>query len=99
MRRGFAARGRLKMAATFVSKSAEIRARLNHPIIDSDGHTVEVGPLFFDYLKAVAGAQIGERYSAAMASTFSDPRWKTFSPAERREYRNLRPTWWAIPAR
>lgn len=87
------------MATAFVSKSAEIRARLNHPIIDSDGHTVEVGPLFFDYLRAVGGAQIAERYTAAMTSTFSDPRWKTFSQAERREYRNLRPTWWAIPAR
>ena len=45
------------------SKSAEIRARLNHPIIDSDGHTVEVGPLFFDYLKAVGGAKVADALS------------------------------------
>jgi hypothetical protein len=29
------------MASTQVSKSATIRAQVNHPIIDSDGHLVE----------------------------------------------------------
>ena len=28
------------------SKSAKVRARLNHPIIDTDGHTVELTPCF-----------------------------------------------------
>ena len=31
------------------SKSARVRAKLNHPIIDTDGHTVEFTPVFFDY--------------------------------------------------
>src|SRR5271166_5021714 len=72
------------------SKSAEIRARLNHPIIDSDGHTVEVGPLFFDYMKAVGGAKIADRYQTAMLDTFSDPLWRTRTMDERRERRTLR---------
>ncbi len=38
------------------SRSAEIRARLNHPIIDSDGHTVEFLPAFLDVLKEVGGS-------------------------------------------
>ncbi len=87
------------MATASRSKSAEIRARLNHPIIDSDGHTVEVGPLFFDYLKAVGGAKLAERYQSAMLDTFSDPLWRTRTMDERRERRTLRPTWWAVPAR
>jgi hypothetical protein len=29
------------------SKSAAIRARLSHPIIDSDGHTAEFEPALF----------------------------------------------------
>ena len=33
------------------SKSAKVRAQLNHPIIDTDGHTVEFTPVFFDYIK------------------------------------------------
>jgi hypothetical protein len=37
------------------SKSAAVRARLNHPVIDSDGHTVEFEPAFLDYLRQTGG--------------------------------------------
>ena len=86
------------MKATGQSKSQLIRARLNHPIIDSDGHTFELAPLFFDYLKSVAGTKVAERLSDRILDTFADPLWSRFSVEERRERRNLRPTWWAIPA-
>ena len=43
------------------SKSAKVRAQLNHPIIDTDGHTVEFTPVFFDYIKEVGGATMIER--------------------------------------
>jgi len=81
------------------SRSQQIRARLNHPIIDSDGHTFELPSVFLDYLKTVAGPKAVERFQTAYFDTFADPRWSKFSVAERRERRNLRPTWWAIPAR
>lgn len=32
------------MTATHTSRSRAVRARLNHPVIDSDGHTVEFEP-------------------------------------------------------
>src|SRR5579883_2476141 len=41
-----------------ISKSAAIRARLNHPIIDSDGHTAEFEPALFDYLREVGGSRM-----------------------------------------
>jgi hypothetical protein len=44
------------------SRSAEIRARLNHPIIDSDGHTVEFLPAFLDVLKEVGGSKVADNY-------------------------------------
>ncbi|HTT75826.1 MAG TPA: amidohydrolase family protein, partial [Candidatus Binataceae bacterium] len=87
------------MSSGHVSKSAAIRARLKHPLIDSDGHQMEMGPLFQDYLKAVAGAAVAERYRTSFVGTFMDPRWSEFSPAERHERRSLRPTWWGCPAR
>jgi hypothetical protein len=37
------------------SKSAAVRARLNHPVIDSDGHTVEFLPAVLDYLEQTGG--------------------------------------------
>ena len=35
------------------SESEALRARLSHPVIDSDGHWVEFGPDLMDYLKEV----------------------------------------------
>jgi predicted TIM-barrel fold metal-dependent hydrolase len=87
------------MSVSKLSKSAAIRARLKHPVIDSDGHTLEANPVFFDYLKSVAGARVAEKYDTAMFDTFLDPRWSTFSNDERRDRRTLRPTWWAVPMR
>ena len=50
------------MKTTQPSKSQQLRARLDHPIIDSDRHTFELAPLFTDYLKSVAGAKVVERF-------------------------------------
>ena len=43
------------------SPSASIRAKLDHPVIDADGHTVEYMPVVFEYVKKVAGADIADR--------------------------------------
>ena len=40
------------------SKSAAVRARLNHPVIDGDGHWLEPIPIFLDYLRQVAGPSL-----------------------------------------
>lgn len=37
------------------SRSAEIRARLDHPVIDGDGHVIEYEPIFLEY-PALRGA-------------------------------------------
>jgi hypothetical protein len=65
------------------SKSARIRAQLNHPIIDTDGHTVELTPVFFDYINDARGAGMIERYKKAVASR-SNNRWMELSEEERR---------------
>ena len=44
-------------------QSTVIRARLNHPIIDSDGHQVEMVPVFLDYLAEVGGASVAQRFT------------------------------------
>jgi hypothetical protein len=60
------------MAATTsvgkLSKSVQTRARLNHPVIDSDGHTVEFQPVLQDYMRQVAGADLASRYRLDGAS-------------------------------
>ena len=88
------------MKPKHASKSAAVRARLDHPIIDSDGHQVEFGPIFLDFLKEVGGAAVAERYKSG---TGIDPifagGWRELTPAQRNDRRAMRPTWWACPAR
>ena len=43
------------MAFVQNSKSAAVRARLNHPVIDSDVHSLDYRPALIDHLKAVGG--------------------------------------------
>lgn len=57
-------------------KSAKIRARLNYPIIDTDGHTVELMPLYLDYIKKIGGAQMVEDYKSANSKRALN-RWTT----------------------
>lgn len=49
------------------SKSAAVRARLNHPVIDGDGHWLEPVPLVLDCLRDVAGPALVERFGASKA--------------------------------
>ncbi len=87
------------MATTTIqSKSAAIRARLNHPIIDSDGHTAEFEPALFEYLRNVAGARVVERFKKLSNSPMSF-QWYRITPAERRDRRLARPLWAAHPTR
>jgi predicted TIM-barrel fold metal-dependent hydrolase len=80
------------------TKSAEIRARLAHPIIDSDGHVAEFEPALFDALKSVGGTAMVERFKSLADSPYSF-RWYRLTPDERRESRAPRVQWWVHPTR
>ena len=41
---------------------ADIRAKLNHPVVDSDGHMNEASFAAVDFVKLVGGAKIAKRY-------------------------------------
>jgi len=82
-----------------MSRSEEIRARLDHPLIDSDGHTVEFLPAFRDYLKNVVGAEMADRYCFGDPKSSPVARWYSLSPAERETRRITRPAWWAVPTK
>jgi hypothetical protein len=53
------------------SKSAQIHARLSHPIIDSDGHTIENRAILADYVNQSPGPkrQNGSSHPLARAVT------------------------------
>ena len=54
------------------TKSQKVREKLTHPVIDSDGHTVECESAFLEYLKDVGGSGMVDRYKAPI---FSGPLW------------------------
>jgi predicted TIM-barrel fold metal-dependent hydrolase len=80
------------MSAT---KSAQVRAGLDHPVIDSDGHTIEFEPAVMDYLEKLGGASMVERYRRSSGDGLME--WR-LSDAERRAQRMGRAPWWMVPA-
>jgi predicted TIM-barrel fold metal-dependent hydrolase len=87
------------MESKHASKSAAIRAHVSHPIIDSDGHQVEMIHVFLDYLNEVGGPSVVERFKNVTYDSFYNPNWRDLSPCERHAQRAMRPTWWPLPAR
>ncbi len=49
------------MVVANTSESQKVRSRLDHPVIDSDGHVLEIGPVLMDYVRDVGGGGMVER--------------------------------------
>ncbi|MGB0576499.1 MAG: amidohydrolase family protein [Alphaproteobacteria bacterium] len=55
------------------TSGADIRAKLNHPVVDSDGHMIECTFAILDFVKQVGGADIANRYEKYLKGTSSAP--------------------------
>jgi predicted TIM-barrel fold metal-dependent hydrolase len=86
------------MSGNHTAETAKIRAKLNHPVIDSDGHWIEFEPAAVEYLRQVGGDKIVERYGK-VANQFGNKKWAQTSVEERRERRMLQPGWWGVPTK
>jgi predicted TIM-barrel fold metal-dependent hydrolase len=85
-----------------VTKAAQIREHVSHPIIDADGHFVEIGPILQDELLAsleeFGGAGLRDRFLASRtaptdtASNLAD----RADPSIREQWRAM-PSWWGWP--
>lgn len=79
------------------TRAADIRAGLDHPIIDGDGHFVEIGPLLNDevasYIEQDGGAELRERYLQTAARPFD-----TSTNLSRRDRSEIRENWTAMPS-
>ena len=76
------------------AKTAEIRARLDHPIVDVDGHQLEVIPVLLEFLREIGGPGMPDRfleYFAWVRRTFS------MTPEQRADTRSAMPVWWPMP--
>lgn len=77
------------------TSSSAIRERLDHPVIDADGHCVEYHPAIRAILEEVAGTDVAERYQLAPVGHFN---WYDQSVERRIERRTIRPPWWSVPS-
>jgi len=91
------------------SSSASVRARLDHPVIDADGHYIEIPYLYEDYVVQVGGSTALEEYRrsylegvhrmavdpAEYMSRGAARREEAYSRAERERWRFPRGNWWA----
>ena len=85
--------------------SSELRARLGHPVVDADGHLLELQPLFeeffFDFAKGLAGGEAASAL-ARRDGLFYDRRvqgrYAALGPEQRRRQGVNRPPFWSLPA-
>ena len=86
-------------AAIRRSPSAQLRAGLSHPVIDTDLHTVEFLPVLEDYIDKVGGAAAVDQFRGAITlGRYKSKNWYGFSEAERRDRHATRPPWWTLPS-
>jgi predicted TIM-barrel fold metal-dependent hydrolase len=87
------------MTKSTTADSARIRSRLKHPIVDGDGHIVELNSVILDYLKQVAGGRVARRYELLMTEGGGPWGWYAMNAKERRDWHAMRPPFWIMPAR
>ena len=72
----------------------EIRRRLDHPVIDADGHSLEYLPVVREHLRELAGESLAARLDQVFAG------WRSMRelPLDRQRSLGLfRMTWWGFP--
>ncbi len=50
---------------------ADIRANLNHPVVDADGHMIECSFAILDFVKQVGGADIARTYEESLQEDYT----------------------------
>jgi predicted TIM-barrel fold metal-dependent hydrolase len=73
-----------------------IKARLGHPVIDSDGHAIEYLPLVRDILRDQAGP---DAVAALDRTTTGAAALRGLAPEQMRALGSVRISWWGLPAR
>ncbi len=84
------------MAGNHQPDPRAIRAKLDFPVIDSDGHWLEYTPVIVDFLRKAGGDAAVEGYRSRermVAATIQ------MTPGQRREERRAQQAWWAFPTK
>ena len=86
------------MANKTQTESQRVRAKLSHPVIDCDGHIIEITPVLVDFIRQVGGAKMAEAYMKQPAiGGFYHQRDVEKSPAQHKETWLPMGHWWGQP--
>jgi predicted TIM-barrel fold metal-dependent hydrolase len=81
------------------TSSTRVRERLDHPVIDIDGHTTEYLPALAPYLKEEGVDPSGTAFNQILPGYFGPVvDWYSLTPEERFSRRVSRPPFWGAPA-
>jgi predicted TIM-barrel fold metal-dependent hydrolase len=78
---------------------ARLREQLDHPVIDSDGHLVEVRPVAMEYITRAGGSDMARRFTEEQRATFLSRDWYGLSDRARMARWTHRPPFWGEPLR
>ena len=85
--------------AVSTSRSQEIREAIDHPVIDGDGHMVDLMPVLLEFVREVGGSSLLERFRAHdMYRVIVDQSVVGSKLAERRYDWRVYDAWWASTA-
>src|ERR1700724_3457677 len=70
----------------------QVRSKIDHPILDGDGHWVEYDPVFSERMRKVGGDLAADGFLKAMGTTYEA---LSMSVAERRHKRIGQPAFWS----
>ncbi len=73
----------------------QVRAGLDHPVIDADGHWIEYFPVMQEAMRRIGGERAAEGFGLFGRAA---GRVIAMSPAERRHYNEAQEAWWSFPA-
>ena len=80
-----------------MTSAYDIRCKLDHPVIDADGHTSEFLPAFGEYLKDVGiTTDFNKLFKGVLGATAD---WYEHTPAERARKHLTKSPWWTRPMR
>ncbi len=84
------------MSGSESHSSRAIRAHLDHPVIDADGHIIEFLPAVRDHLVEVGGRKLAQEFEGLLEAAH---RLESLSLDERRSLGSFKLTWWPYPAK
>ena len=87
------------MSAAETSPSEDIRSKLDHPVVDCDGHYIEFMPYFMDFVEDVGGTSMVEtfRQNRIGEVRMQPSAWHNMSREQRQHQLRWRRPFYALP--